>query len=84
MQRSLLAFWLTYAIVCAVRGTSAQPLDPASLSKQAEIHSVVVDMPEVVTLSGASPDSWATLPSPTEERRQAPMLEANAWTRSSG
>jgi hypothetical protein len=39
----------------------------------------VVDMPQVIDLSKASPDSWATLPPvQTEDRPQAPGQEAEA------
>lgn len=77
MQIPLLALWLLGAIVAyATSGASA----PASIQpKQTEVHSVVVDMPQVIDLSKASPDSWATLPPvQTEDRPQAPGQEAEA------
>jgi hypothetical protein len=80
MQISLLALWLSGAIVFATSGVPAQPTEPASnQSKQAEIHSVVVDMPQVIDLSRASPDSWTTLPPVRMEHRSpAPGQEAQA------
>jgi hypothetical protein len=80
MQISLIALWLLGAIPYATIGASAKPLETASIqSKQAEVHSVVVDMPEVIDLSKASPDSWATLPPVrTEDRPPAPGQEAQA------
>ena len=80
MQISLLALWLLGAIPYATIGASAQPGETVSIqSKQAEVHSVVVDMPQVIDLSRASPDSWATLPPVrTEDRPPAPGQEAQA------
>ena len=80
MQISLLALWLLGAIVYSAIGASAQPGDTASIqSKPAEVHSVVVDVPQVIDLSGASPDTWATLPAVrTEDRPGAPGQEAHA------
>ena len=80
MQISLLALWLLGAIVYATSGASAQPGETVSIQpKQAEIHSVVVDMPQVIDLSAASPNSWATLPPiRTEDRPPAPGREAQA------
>ena len=80
MQISLLAFWLLGAVVYATIGASAQPGEPVSIQpKQAEIHSVVVDMPQVIDLSAASPNSWAALPPiRTEDRPPAPGQEAQA------
>jgi len=80
MQISLLALWLLGAIPYATIGTSAQPVESASIqSKPVEVHSVVVDMPKDIDLSGASPESWATLPPAwTESRPPAPGQEAQA------
>lgn len=67
MKRLLLALWLIGAVVYAVttlHGASAQPVEIASIqSEQAEeVHSVVVDMPQIISLSYASPETWANLP----------------------
>ena len=80
MQISLLALWLLGAIPYATIGASAQPGATVSIqSKQAAVHSVVVEMPQVIDLSRASPDSWATLPPiRTEDRPPAPGQEAQA------
>jgi hypothetical protein len=65
MQRALLALWLIGTIVYATSGAGAQPAETASIpSEQVEVYSVVVDMPRVISLSLASPDSWGTLWSP--------------------
>jgi hypothetical protein len=81
MQRSLLAFWVIGAIVYATSGASAQPIETASIqSEQVEVHSVGVDIPEVISLSLASPDSWGTLLSPVwmEDRPPETGQEAKA------
>ncbi len=80
MQCSLLALWLIGTLVYAPSG-AAQPVEPASNpSEQVEVHSVVVDMPQVISLSLASPDSWGTLPSPVwmEDHPLATGQEAQA------
>ena len=80
MQISLLALWLLGAIPYATIGPSAQPGATVSIqAKEAAAHSVVVDMPQVIDLSRASPDSWATLPPiRTEDGPPAPGQEAQA------
>lgn len=75
MQILLLALCLLGAIVLAYAtgGASAQSVETVVIqSKRAELHSVVVDMPQVIDLSGASPDSWATLPPPVGTEDQVP------------
>ena len=81
MQRSLLALWLISTIVYATSDATAQSVETASNpSEQVEVHSVVVDMPEIISLSLASPDSWGTLPSPVwmEDHPLATGQEAQA------
>ena len=81
MQRSLLALLLIGTFVYATGGASAQPVETPSIqSEQVEVHSVVVDMPQVISLSLASPDSWGTLPSPVwmEDHPLATGQEAQA------
>jgi hypothetical protein len=81
MQRSLLALLLMGTFVYATGSPSAQPVGTASNpSEQVEVHSVVVDIPEVISLSLASPDSWGTLLSPVwmEDCPQATGQEAQA------
>lgn len=64
MKRARLALWLIGTIVYATNGASAQPIETASFqSEQVELHSVVVDTPQVISLSHASPEAWGTLPS---------------------
>jgi uncharacterized protein YgiM (DUF1202 family) len=72
MKRALLALWLIGAIVWT-NGARAQPVETASIqSKQVEVHSVVVDTPQVISLSHASPEAWDTLPSvQLDEQRPA-------------
>jgi hypothetical protein len=82
MQRSVLALWLIGTIVYATSGASAQPIETASIqSEQVEVHSVVVDMPQVISLSLASPDSWGTLPSPVWMEDQPPATGQEAQAR---
>ena len=48
MKRALLPLWFIGGIVCTTTVANAQSLEPASIrSDQAEIHSVVVDVPRV-------------------------------------
>ena len=73
MQRVLFVLWLIGAIVYATDGASAQPVETASIqSEQVELHSVVVDTPQVISLSHASPDTWDTLPSSVQLNEQRP------------
>jgi uncharacterized protein YgiM (DUF1202 family) len=74
MKRAVLALWLIGAIVSTTNGASAQPAETASIpSEQVEVHSVVVDTPQVISLSHASPETWDTLPSSVQldEQRRA-------------
>jgi hypothetical protein len=60
MKRALLLLWFIVGIVCTTTIANAQSLEPASIrSDQAEIHSVVVDVPRVISLPPASPEAWA-------------------------
>ena len=70
MKRALLALWL---IVCTTDGASTRPVETASIrSEQVEVHSVVVDTPQVISLAYASPEAWHTLPSAQlDEQRPA-------------
>ena len=71
MKRALLAFWLIGAY--ATNGASAQPVETASFQpEQVELHSVVVDTPQVISLSQASPEAWDTLPSSVQLDEQLP------------
>jgi hypothetical protein len=81
MQRSLLALWPIGIIIYATSGAGARPAEMGSIqSEEVEVHSVVVDMPQVISLSLASPDSWGTLPSPVwmEDNPPATGQEAQA------
>jgi hypothetical protein len=81
MKRALLALWLIGAIVYTTNGTSAQPAETASIpSEQVEVHSVVVDTPLVISLSYASPETWATLPSSVQLDEQRPATGQAAQT----
>jgi hypothetical protein len=57
MKRALLARLLTGAVVCAPTA-----LHFAYAGNLDEVHSVVVDMPQTISLSHASPDTWDSLP----------------------
>jgi hypothetical protein len=55
MKRVLL---LLFLIGAAVSQASAQS------AEQDEVHAAVVDMPKIISLSYASPDTWGDLPMP--------------------
>ena len=85
MKRALLALWLTGAIVYTPTAVSSQSLEAASTkSEQAEVHSVVVDMPQVISLPPASPEAWEfvwdTLPPPVQLDEQPPATGQAAQT----
>jgi len=81
MERALLALWLIGAILPTTNGASAQPVETASIqSEQVEVHSVVVDTPKVISLSHASPETWATLPSSVQLDEQRPATGQAAQT----
>ena len=61
IKRALLALWILAAIVHTTNDARAQSLGVASIrSVQAEVHSVVADMPRVISLPPASPEAWNT------------------------
>jgi len=76
MKRAVLALWLIGAIVYTTNGATAQPVETASI----EAHSVVVDKPQVMPLSYASPDTWATLPSSVQLDEERPATDQAAQT----
>jgi hypothetical protein len=85
MKHALIALWFIGAIVCTTTGASAQSLGAASTkSEQAEVHSVVVDMPQVISLPPASPEAWDTfwdaLPSSVQLDEQRPATDQAAQT----
>ena len=43
-------------------------------TEQDEVHAVVVDMPEVISLSYASPDTWDDLPIPVQPYENPPAI----------
>ena len=65
IEQLLISLWLAGAVVLEAL---------AQATEGEEVHSVVVDSPEVIDMSHASPDTWNTLPPPIElyERAQAP------------
>ena len=80
MKRALLALWLIGATVSTTNVANAQSLEAASIkSVQAEVHSVVVDMPRVISLPPASPEAWDTfwdtLPSAVRLDEQRPATD---------
>jgi SH3 domain-containing protein len=82
MKRARLALWLIGTIVYATNGASAQPIETASFqSEQVELHSVVVDTPQVISLSHASPEAWGTLPSSVQLDEPRPAIGQAAQTR---
>jgi hypothetical protein len=81
MKRALLALWLIGTIVYATHGASAQPVETASFqSEQVELHSVVVDTPQVISLSQASTEAWGTLPSSVQLDERRPSIGQAAQT----
>jgi uncharacterized protein YgiM (DUF1202 family) len=85
MKRALLALWLIGAIVYTTNVASAQSLEAASIkSVQADVHSVIVDMPRVISLPPASPEAWDTfwdtLPSSVHLDEQRPATDHAAQT----
>jgi uncharacterized protein YgiM (DUF1202 family) len=86
MKRVLPALWLICAIVHATNVASGQSLESTSIkSVQADVHSAVVDMPRVISLPPASPESWDTfwdtLPSSVQLDEQRPTNDQTAQTR---
>ena len=92
MKRALLPLWFIGGIVCATTVANAQSLEPVSIrSDQAEIHSVVVDSPRVISLPPVSPEAWeawwAIVPSVdpvngqllTNEQVAQNRLHASTW-----
>jgi hypothetical protein len=64
IKRLLISLWLGAVVA-----------QPAQASESEEVHSVVVDSPEVIDMSHASPDTWNTLNTltpPIELYKQAP------------
>ena len=47
-------------------------------SEQDEVHSVVVDMPQVISLAYASPETWGSLPTSVRQYEQ-PMLQLSPY-----
>jgi hypothetical protein len=47
-------------------------------SEQEEVHSVVVDMPQVMSLAYASPETWGSLPTSVRQYEQ-PMLQLSPY-----
>jgi len=87
MKRAPLALWLIGVIiyttngVYTTNGASAQPVETAPIqSEQVEVHSVVVDTPQVISLSQASPEAWNTLPSSVPLNEQLPATGQAAQT----
>jgi len=59
MKRALLPLWFLGGIVCRTTVANPQSFETVSIrSDQAEIHSVVVDSPRVISLPPASPEAW--------------------------
>lgn len=63
----------------AMRNAITRNVSPASptiivglQSEPGEVHSVVVDMPQVISLSYASPETWGSLPTTVRPYEQPP------------
>jgi hypothetical protein len=79
MTRALFLLRLI-GIVCATTVANAQSLEPAPVgSDQTEVHSVVVDVPGVISLPPVAPEAWntwwANLPSPDQRDEERPTAE---------
>ena len=67
--------------IAATRNATSplQSIETGALqSEQDEVHSVVVDMPQVISLAYASPETWGSLPRSVrqyEEPPATPMLQ---------
>ena len=85
MRRALLSLCLTGAVVFAptVLGfTPAQNLHGSDVisiaemvalqSEEDEVHSVIVDMPQVISLAYASPETWGSLPTSVRQYEEPP------------
>jgi hypothetical protein len=85
MKRVLLLFCLIGAAVSlpvtpAFNAEAADAMSNATLSshpcvqstEQDEMHAVVVDMPKIISLSHASPDTWGDLPMSVRPYDQPP------------
>ena len=80
MTRALLPLWLIGSIACTTTVANAQSFEPASIrSDQAEVHSVVVDVPGVISLPPVAPEAWDTwwvnLPAPDQLDEERPTTE---------
>jgi uncharacterized protein YgiM (DUF1202 family) len=76
MKRAVLALWLTGAIGYTTNGATTQSLETTTVqSEQAEVHSVIVDTPQVISLEHASPETWDSLPSSVQVDEQLPTTE---------
>ena len=64
--------------IAATRNATS-PIETVALqSEQDEVHSVTVDMPQVISLAYASPETWRSLPTsvrPYEQPSATPMLQ---------
>jgi uncharacterized protein YgiM (DUF1202 family) len=79
MNRALLVLWMIGVIVYATDGASAQQGEMQSIPSE-QVHSVVVDMPQVTSLQHASPEAWNTLPSSVQLDEQLPATGQAAQT----
>jgi hypothetical protein len=59
--------------VCSSSHPGAQSTEIVALqSERDEVHSVVVDMPQVISLAYASPETWGSLPTSVRQYEQPP------------
>jgi hypothetical protein len=69
MKRALLTSLLVGAVVYA-----PPPLHFAYAENLDKVHSVVVDMPQTISLSHASPETWNTLPASVQPDELPPAI----------
>jgi hypothetical protein len=79
MSRALLVLWLIGVIVYTTDAASAQQGEMRSIPSE-QVHSVVVDMPQVTSLQHASPEAWGTLPSSVQLDAQLPASDQATQT----
>ena len=70
MKRLLLSVLLLGALVI-------QPALSGAFEQGDEVHAAIVDIPDVIDMSHASPETWQALPPPKEPYDEFPMFVPN-------
>src|SRR4030095_2651172 len=61
------------ALISVLLGAVSQPALGGELQKPENVHSVVVDIPDLIDMTYASPDTWHNLPPKVELYEQLPV-----------